>query len=326
MDCLLQRLIKTWDNKGTFYTHINPDVDAYFSIILIYRALKHIINIDLQKFITDYVKLIPSTQTVSFPDFGVDIGDYMDENNIKYADPVMVDDEIVFNVSCSLYLAMKLLTYHEFNMLKPIIMGINTVDVKGTHAFFTMKENNVSNSIMGNINPMTLWGIVGTQPDFNTAITLLDNIIESHLIFATEETKRVCVNVRNSKVIKPSGFTLIITPMNSGRATSNQCFKRPIRADAVIFSTFNKESKLGTIGVSLSKSLFTNIKNGPVLRSILQKTKRFAEIPDLYITDYILGRVDKSPFITEEQDIILYVEELENAMKTFLTEVAIRNK
>ena len=325
---LLSKIYNVYTGNHHFITHVNPDVDAIFSLVIIYWKLRDLFpQLTPVKFINNYVLLVPANAEPNLGDFGVDIGPPgVSHNHVKNSDtPIVIGNTTIGQVCCSMYMAHHLLSHNEFDALHSVIAEINSIDAKG------MKKEQHNDDPLSAIHPTSIWGILGavqrSNTDFKDTFVLAEQIFLSFLQFSLSENANIARNYWKVEKImvtnnldKKSEYMIAIPPINSGRAVVSRCF-RNMRAKAVIFHTLNKETGEATVGITLARSLSTHPDID--LTAILQydEMSEFTKIRDLFVTQHVIGRTDKAPFMSDKETLTKYVTMLKNAMIKFFKDV-----
>jgi hypothetical protein len=287
---------------GSFYTHHQPDVDAVFSLWIIYYFLNKLFPIPLTEFIK-MVRFESADYTPSEGDFGVDIGFGNHSNNIKEDFcPVYINSKYGYSnvpVCASMYLANILLSRDEFQALSSTILAVQDVDCNGNSRF--------------NNNQTSLWGIIGAindTNDFKTLFTVAHYMFSSTMQRALEQNTNMTIQLSDIKLqnvfdTDNQSYTIAIPPTNAGRHIAQRCF-RELYANVVIFSSFSENTGLGTVGITVSKK-FSQLFRVEDLLNDANLEKFIVDVDNkLLVTDHAIGRTDKSPFPTTKEKILEY--------------------
>jgi len=315
-DTLFAKIINTWKNdEALFLVHHSVDVDAVMALIIVYWTLNRIYDITIDDFVKK-IKQVSSTHNVSDPHFGIDIGHGITDNSIKEStETIMIHGIAVTRVCASLYLAYYLLPKSDFDALKSILFEINKVDLNGTPS---IAINYKINDPLSRLNPLSIWGMVGVLKDTRTLkeiLTIMETIFASFIQYSINEGKNIKSYIEDTKLYKFGNYTVAATPLNAGRYVTSVCAKK-LGASVIVFSSYDEDTYLGTIGVVIPKTLSDKIN----LRAVVPLTARFKEIDNLYISSSVIGRTEKSPFITTKELIESMVNELLFALKQVLEE------
>lgn len=307
-----KRVVEMWINNGSLLSHKSLDVDALFSIWIVYYFISNIFNIAIEQFVNK-IKLVSAADRAFYPDFGVDIFVKYNDDNIKQCDfPIAINGNIYAQPCASMALASTLLCEKDFRALKDLIAEIHDVDTTGTTANKEQMRPVVS-----------LWGILGAiQDNSNILITIktIDTIFRSILMQSSDTRENALISLKEVEVIiAKDQYTIAIAPLNGGRSVSEKCFHE-LYANVVIWSSFDDISKTGTVGISVSRKFsqkfnLETIKEFPEIKNILE------EINDMYFSPHICGRTTKSPIEnTTQENILKYRSVLLKAIKRLVGE------
>jgi hypothetical protein len=295
-----KRLINMWNEGGNLITHVSLDVDALLSAWLVYYYLNGVFSVTIEEFVKR-IKLEPANVDIKYPDYGVDIGNGIGENHVKEGNfPVAINGNVYTNPCASMMLASSLLCERDFRAIKDMIADVHTVDTTGTAI---NKEQNKA--------LVSIWGILGAlqnNMDFYSMFSVVDQIFHSMLVHSSQVREDALMKLLEVKTINVGEYTIVITPLNSGRHLSEKCFHE-LYANVVIWASFDESSNSGTVGISVSRKFsqkfdLRSLERYAGVQSII------AEIGDLFFAQHICGRTTKSPISNTSEEKILHYRSL----------------